>query len=112
MDKRTVCDIINFQLNGQMKQTELQTGERLSNTLRNRMNARDVKVGCDAGDCGACTVLIDGAPVCACLTPAHQANGKSVQTLSGLFRKTNTQKILLKVFRATAQPNVESVRPV
>jgi len=100
MDKRTVCDIINFQLNGQMKQTELQTGERLSNTLRNRMNARDVKVGCDAGDCGACTVLIDGAPVCACLTPAHQANGKSVETLSGLFSENQHAKNLAESFQS------------
>ena len=85
MNKRTVYDIISFQLNGQVAQAELRAGERLSATLRDKMNARDVKIGCDAGDCGACTVLIDGAPVCACLTPAHQANGKSVETLSGLF---------------------------
>nr|WP_245947327.1 molybdopterin cofactor-binding domain-containing protein [Jannaschia seohaensis] len=59
-------------------------GERLSHTLRERLDARDVKVGCDAGDCGACTVLVDGAPVCACLMPTHAAEGREVKTLRGL----------------------------
>ena len=60
------------------------TGERLSEALRERLDTRDVKVGCDAGDCGACTVLVDGNPVCACLMPVHQASGREVETLSGL----------------------------
>ncbi len=51
--------------------------ERLSYALREECGLTGVKVGCDAGDCGACTVLIDGEPVCACLTSVGQADGRS-----------------------------------
>ncbi|MEP6018284.1 MAG: molybdopterin cofactor-binding domain-containing protein [Paracoccaceae bacterium] len=84
MDKRVSKTSVRFQLNGQPAHVHPLPGERLSSTLREQLDARDVKVGCDAGDCGACTVLMDGAPVCACLTPTHQADGKVVETLSGL----------------------------
>ncbi|GAA6190106.1 molybdopterin-dependent oxidoreductase [Phaeobacter sp. NW0010-22] len=75
-----------FTLNGSTVSVEPYAGERLSETLRERVGARDVKIGCNAGDCGACTVLVDGAPVCACLMPAHQAAGRSVETLGGLAK--------------------------
>ncbi|MDG1473169.1 MAG: molybdopterin-dependent oxidoreductase [Ascidiaceihabitans sp.] len=73
-----------FNLDGRAISVTPNVGERLSETLRERLGARDVKVGCNAGDCGACTVLIDGAPVCACLTPSQQVAGKTVETLRGL----------------------------
>ena len=74
---------IAFTLNGAPARTANPV-ERLSRVLREECGARDVKVGCDAGDCGACTVLIDGDPVCACLTPAGRVEGQRVETLSGL----------------------------
>ena len=58
--------------------------QRLSVVLRQAPGLRGTKVGCDAGDCGACTVLLDGAPVCACMTPAAQAIGREVTTVEGL----------------------------
>ncbi len=57
---------------------------RLSSVLRNELNLTATKIGCDAGDCGACTVLVDGAPVCACLTASGQVSGGDVTTLEGL----------------------------
>jgi CO/xanthine dehydrogenase Mo-binding subunit/aerobic-type carbon monoxide dehydrogenase small subunit (CoxS/CutS family) len=59
-------------------------GERLSQALRERCGLTGVKVGCNAGDCGACTVLLDGEPVCACLVAAGQAEGRTVETVEGL----------------------------
>jgi len=56
-------------------------GRRLSEVLRDDLGLRSVKVGCDAGDCGACTVLIDGAQQCACLVPLAQAAGTVIETL-------------------------------
>ncbi len=76
--------IVAFTLNGAEAATSPRPAERLSETLRERLGAREVKVGCDAGDCGACTVLLDGAPICACLTPARRAEGRRVETVRGI----------------------------
>ena len=76
---------VTFTLNGTTVAPIAPTGERLSASLRSRLGALDVKVGCNAGDCGACTVLVAGAPVCACLTLVHQMAGKAVETLAGLM---------------------------
>jgi aldehyde oxidoreductase len=57
---------------------------RLAHALREELKLTGTKVGCDAGDCGACTVLLDGEQVCACMVPAAQAVGRSVTTVEGL----------------------------
>ena len=57
---------------------------RLVYALREDLGLTGTKVGCDAGDCGACTVLLDGRQVCACITSAGQAEGRSVTTVEGL----------------------------
>lgn len=73
--------MIAFTLNGQPLSTDAPPTERLSEVLRERLGLKGTKVGCDAGDCGACTVLIDGASFCACLMPAAQVSGRQVQTV-------------------------------
>jgi len=64
---------------------------RLSHVLREDLRLTGTKVGCDAGDCGACTVLLDGRPVCACLTPVGQASGREITTVEGLANDTLTK---------------------
>ena len=76
--------MIRFALNGSDVSVEAAAGERLSASLREGCGAKDVKIGCNAGDCGACTVLVDGAPVCACLMATAQAAGRKVETLAGV----------------------------
>ncbi|PLL11396.1 aldehyde oxidase [Tabrizicola sp. TH137] len=76
---------VHFTLNGGPVTALPETGERLSHTLRETLGAREVKLGCNAGDCGACSVLVDGRPVCACLMPTHQAAGRRVETLKGVL---------------------------
>ncbi len=71
-------------LNGREVELASAPSRRLSDALREAAGLRGVKSGCDAGDCGACTVLLDGAPVCACLTPVGQAAGREVLTVEGL----------------------------
>jgi CO/xanthine dehydrogenase Mo-binding subunit/aerobic-type carbon monoxide dehydrogenase small subunit (CoxS/CutS family) len=75
---------IRFTLNGQSVTVEAPAGRRLSHAIRENIGLTGVKVGCDAGDCGACTVLLDGEPVCACLTTVAQANGATIETVEGL----------------------------
>lgn len=65
--------------------------QRLSDALRENLNLKGTKTGCDAGDCGACTVLLDGAPVCACLTPVGQVQGRTVETIEGLTGEIETR---------------------
>jgi len=71
-------------VNGTARDVTVPAGRRLSEVLRDELHLKGTKVGCDAGDCGACTVLLDGAPVCACLTTAAQAEGREITTVEGL----------------------------
>ncbi len=73
-----------FNLNGATVAYDGAPGKRLSEALRSDFGALDVKVGCNAGDCGACTVLIDGEVACACMVPAARVAGARVETLAGL----------------------------
>ncbi len=57
---------------------------RLTEILRDDLGLTGTKVGCDAGDCGACTIRLDGEPVCACLVPLGQLAGRDVATVEGL----------------------------
>jgi len=75
---------VSFELNGQSVTHDTSHTTRLSSLLRESCDCLDVKIGCNAGDCGACTVLVDGKAVCACLTAVGQVSDKSVETLIGL----------------------------
>lgn len=75
---------LSFSLNGEATRLKAPPAERLTKLLRERLGKTGTKVGCDAGDCGACTVLLDGDPVCACMTASAQVQGRSVTTIEGL----------------------------
>jgi len=75
---------IAFQVNGIPVSVSAPPLRRLSTILRDDLRLIGTKVGCDAGDCGACTVLVGGNPVCACLVPAASVAGATVTTVEGL----------------------------
>ena len=75
---------VRFHVNGQVRSVVTSGGRRLSEVLRETLGLTGTKVGCDAGDCGACTVLLDGRAVCACLTPVARVAGREVTTVEGL----------------------------
>ena len=79
---------IEFMVNGSPASVIVPPVRRLSSVLRDELNLTGTKVGCDAGDCGACTVMLDGAPVCACLVPAASVSGRSIRTVEGLANGT------------------------
>ncbi len=75
---------IDFDVNGRAVSAIVHPVTRLSVVLRDHLGLTGTKVGCDAGDCGACTVLLDGEAVCACLVAAASVAGKAVRTVEGL----------------------------
>ncbi len=75
---------VNFQLNGQDIEVEAPGNRALLDLLRDDLGVKSVKKGCENGECGACTVLLDGAPVTSCLVLAPQVEGKTVTTIDGL----------------------------
>jgi CO/xanthine dehydrogenase Mo-binding subunit/aerobic-type carbon monoxide dehydrogenase small subunit (CoxS/CutS family) len=85
-------------LNGELRQVNSDPRSRLSQVLREEFRLIGTKVGCDAGDCGACTVLVNGRPVCACLTAVGQICGAKVETIEGLRTSSATFDLLQKSF--------------
>jgi carbon-monoxide dehydrogenase small subunit len=75
---------IQLKVNGRQLAVEVGPGERLVDVLRDRLGLTGTKKGCGSGDCGACTVLLSGRPVAACLTLAAAASGETILTVEGL----------------------------
>jgi aldehyde oxidoreductase len=73
-----------MQVNGQPHVVEAAPDAMLVDVLRGQLGLLGVKVGCGEGECGACTVLLDGKPVASCVTPAVKAEGRAVVTVEGL----------------------------
>ncbi|MGL4635663.1 MAG: molybdopterin-dependent oxidoreductase [Beijerinckiaceae bacterium] len=91
--------VLALTVNGVAKSLSVSPGKRLTEILRDDIGLTGTKVGCDAGDCGACTVALNGAQVCACLVPAGQISGATIQTVEGLAN-TRTGAALQAAFAA------------
>ncbi|MFJ9624539.1 (2Fe-2S)-binding protein [Streptomyces sp. NPDC101181] len=76
---------VNFTVNGRQQEADdVWEGESLLYVLRERMGLPGSKNACEQGECGSCTVRLDGVPVCSCLVAAGQAEGREVVTVEGL----------------------------
>jgi len=76
---------VNVEINGEQHTADdVWPGESLLFVLRERLGLPGSKNACEQGECGSCTVYLDGTPVCACLVAAGQAEGRSVRTIEGL----------------------------
>jgi 2-isopropylmalate synthase len=76
--------IIELNVNGDRRSAGIPAHYTLLETLRYALGLTGSKQGCDKGDCGACTVLLDGEPVLSCITPAWEAEGRDVRTVEGI----------------------------
>ena len=76
--------LICLQVNGQTHNLDIPSHRSLLDVLREELDLTGSKRGCDRGECGSCTVLLDGKPVYACITLAAQVRGRSVVTVEGL----------------------------
>jgi aerobic-type carbon monoxide dehydrogenase small subunit (CoxS/CutS family) len=75
---------LKFTLNSKEISLDVAGNERLIDLLREKLGLFGTKEGCGKGECGACTVLLDGAPICSCLTLSSQAVGREITTIEGL----------------------------
>lgn len=76
---------ISFNLNGETVEVEIEPHLTLLQVLRDKLEMMGTKEGCGMGECGACTVLIDGKAINSCILPALEVEGKSVTTIEGLI---------------------------
>jgi aerobic-type carbon monoxide dehydrogenase small subunit (CoxS/CutS family) len=77
---------IRFTLNGAARRVEVEDRWTLAELLRDHLGLTGTKIGCDRGECGACTVLLDGKPVYSCSNLAVWMDGRSIETVEGLAR--------------------------
>jgi carbon-monoxide dehydrogenase small subunit len=75
---------VSLRINGEERETDVWAGESLLYALRERLGLPGSKNACEQGECGSCSVLLDGKLVCACLVLAAQADGHEVVTVEGL----------------------------
>ena len=80
---------ISFVINGDAKEIEIESNRTLLKMLREDLDLIGAKEGCGAGECGACTVLVDNKPVNSCLMLAVEADGKEILTIEGLSDGVN-----------------------
>ena len=77
---------ITLRVNGEMETMEVDANRTLLQVIREKLELTGTKKACERGDCGVCTVLLDGTPVKSCLILAVEADGKEVTTVEGLAR--------------------------
>ncbi|MFA5140123.1 MAG: (2Fe-2S)-binding protein [Elusimicrobiota bacterium] len=94
----TTSHRISLKLNGEGHTLEVESNDLLLDVLREKLGTKSPKIGCERGDCGACTVLLDGKTVRSCLILAVEADGREVTTVEGLGKDgpTALQKSFLK----------------
>jgi carbon-monoxide dehydrogenase small subunit len=89
---------ISFNLNGEDISLEVAPETLLVDLLRDHLGLTGTKAGCREGECGACTVLMDGQPVNSCLLPAVKVTGKSIMTIEGLAGENGELDVIQKSF--------------
>jgi hypothetical protein len=77
-------EVVRIDVNGRARELAGDPGRRLADALRDELGLTGTKIGCHAGDCGACTVLLDGEQVCSCIVGVGQCEGRAVTTVEGL----------------------------
>jgi len=89
---------ISFNVNSQQMKLEVESHLRLIDLIRDQLGLTGTKEGCGEGECGACTVIVDGKAVNACLYPALELEGRTLITIEGLLEEENKPSVIQKAF--------------
>ncbi|MEP6740008.1 MAG: molybdopterin cofactor-binding domain-containing protein [Caldimonas sp.] len=92
--------VVRFSVNAAPRELAGDPSRRLSDALRDELGFTGTKIGCHAGDCGACTVLLDGEQVCSCIVAVGQCEGRTVTTVEGLADAIGHLSLLQRAFVA------------
>jgi aerobic-type carbon monoxide dehydrogenase small subunit (CoxS/CutS family) len=96
--------LISLNVNGKVRRVDVMPQETLANTLRYKLGLTGTKLGCDRGECGACTLLIDDVPVYSCSTLTHNVRGRNVVTIEGLQAADGTLHPVQQAFVEELSP--------
>ena len=91
---------IELTVNGEARRVEAPPMARLLDLLREELRLTGTKEGCGEGECGSCTVLVDGDPVCACLVPVFQMEGREVLTVEHLAKGSDQDALTSAIVQA------------
>lgn len=94
--------LIQSTINGDNAEFVCEADETLMDVLRNRMGLKGVKEGCGTGDCGACSIKLDGTLVCSCLVLGAEAEGRTVETVEGMSDGANLHTLQQKFLEHAA----------
>jgi aerobic-type carbon monoxide dehydrogenase small subunit (CoxS/CutS family) len=89
---------IRFTVNGDLVEVEVRPHWMLLKVLRDELELTGAKMGCGEGECGACTVLVDGKPINSCIYPAIEAENREILTIEGLMGKDNQLHPIQRAF--------------
>jgi aerobic carbon-monoxide dehydrogenase small subunit len=89
---------IRFTVNGDVVEVEVKPHWMLLKVLRDELELTGAKMGCGEGECGACTVLVDGKPINSCIYPVVEAENREILTIEGLLTKDNELHPIQKAF--------------
>ena len=93
-----MVEIVRCTVNGKPVEVAVDPRESLTDMLRNRLGLTSVKKGCEVGECGACTVLVDGKAITSCISMAVWAEGKTILTVEGLQTQDGTLSPIQQAF--------------
>ena len=97
-ESESMKQTITFNLNGESVQVEIEPHLTLLQVLRDKLELIGTKEGCGRGECGACTVLLDGRAINSCIFPAMEADGRNVTTIEGLTDSRGSLHPIQKAF--------------
>jgi aerobic carbon-monoxide dehydrogenase small subunit len=89
---------ISFTINSRQMNVEVESHMRLIDLIRDKLGLTGTKEGCGEGECGACTVIVDGRAVNSCLYPAVELEGRNLITIEGLLEPENKPSVIQKAF--------------